>query len=281
PFDPAKKGGRYQPEFIWNTDWQKALEREESLQRKVDEARAKPKEADSGFLSFSRLSDLDSMDVDLSERLTKRRQADAAAREAAAARAASAPPPVPRVPRPRLPVVRPARKTSLPVFTRKEVARLDRVTRSSARNAPIVLVPELDAEKLRVAELERVRYEQVKVDQLVWTVAFSAAGVGMTYVSYTPSVAASYAVGAVAGFAYLRLLSKSVDSMGGAGAAAGMASQPRLLIPIILGLGYNRFNQLYSEPLGVTLELLPILVGFFTYKLAVVARQYKDVFDGL
>jgi hypothetical protein len=91
-------------------------------------------------------------------------------------------------------------------------------------------------------------------------------------------VAASYAVGALGGFAYLRLLSKSVDAMGadGVGASAGgMASQPRLLIPIILGLGYNRFNQLYSAQLGVTLELLPMLVGFFTYKLAVITRQYK------
>lgn len=41
-----------------------------------------------------------------------------------------------------------------------------------------------------------------------------------------------------------------------------------------------RWNQLYAEQLGVTLELLPILVGFFTYKLAVITRQYKDVFDG-
>lgn len=52
-------------------------------------------------------------------------------------------------------------------------------------------------------------------------------------------VAASYGVGAVGGLIYLRLLNKSIDSVGvGLGGALG---QPRLLIPVILALGYNRW----------------------------------------
>ncbi len=31
------------------------------------------------------------------------------------------------------------------------------------------------------------------------------------------------------------------------GSVGGVASQPRLLIPIILALVYNRYNQLYAE----------------------------------
>lgn len=53
----------------------------------------------------------------------------------------------------------------------------------------------------------------------------------------------------------------------------GSSGPPRLLIPVILALGYNRYNLLYAEQLGVALKLIPMLVGFFTYKFAVVGRQ--------
>ncbi|KXZ55025.1 hypothetical protein GPECTOR_3g187 [Gonium pectorale] len=279
-FDPAKKGGRYKPEFIWNTDWQAALEREEALQRKVDEARAKPKAASSGFLSLSRVSELDRMDVDLSEvLLRKRREAEEAAEAAAAASAASASSSSSSGRAAGAAGSRPPPKV-VPAFTRKEVTKLSRLNKSMARTTITVEVPALEAEKAAAAEAERLRYEQLKLEQQTWTLAFSAAGFAMTYASYSRDVAFSYLVGALAGFAYLRLLGKSVDALGSDGVSSGVASQPRLLIPIILGLGYNRWNQLYAEQVGVTLELLPILVGFFTYKIAVITRQYKDVFDG-
>lgn len=65
----------------------------------------------------------------------------------------------------------------------------------------------------------------------------------------------------------------SVDGLSRDAPSAGsLAGQPRLLIPIILALGYNRFNTLAAEEVGVTLQLLPMLVGFFTYKGAVVVK---------
>ncbi|KAG2493998.1 hypothetical protein HYH03_007925 [Edaphochlamys debaryana] len=292
-FDPAKRGGRYQPEFIWNTDWQTALQREESLRRKVEEAKLRPKEPSSGFLSLSRVAELDRMDVDLSDALRRKKQEEEELRQAMAAKREAAEAQVRQRQAARASAqqaqaaaqaaaARDGRVVPASMFTRKEAAKLRRVSGSAARTAVMVEVPALDAEKMRLAEEERKRYDQVKVDQQVWTLLFSMAGFAMTYASYTQDVAFSYVVGALGGFAYLRLLSKSVDAMGGGGdgLAGGMASQPRLLIPVILGLGYNRFNQLYADQLGVHLELLPMLVGFFTYKLAVVARQYKDVFDG-
>lgn len=36
--------------------------------------------------------------------------------------------------------------------------------------------------------------------------------------------------------------------------------------------GARRWNALYAAPSGVELEMLPLLGGFFTYKLAVVGR---------
>lgn len=52
--------------------------------------------------------------------------------------------------------------------------------------------------------------------------------------------AASYGVGAAGSLAYLRMLNRSIDSVGGftVGAALG---QPRLLVPIILTAAFNRW----------------------------------------
>jgi hypothetical protein len=63
--------------------------------------------------------------------------------------------------------------------------------------------------------------------------------------------------------------------VGGGGGGGG----PRLLIPVILALTYNRWNQLYADDYGLTLQLIPELLGFFTYKLAVVARQGLQVMN--
>ncbi len=105
-----------------------------------------------------------------------------------------------------------------------------------------------------------------------------------TYTSYSANIAASYMTGALGGLIYLRLLSKSVDAVGGQSIESGLnssLSQPRLLIPLLLALVYNRFNTLYADQVGITLELLPMLVGFFTYKIAVLARESKDVLSDL
>lgn len=52
----------------------------------------------------------------------------------------------------------------------------------------------------------------------------------------------SYAVGAVGSFVYLRMLNRSVEGMTGGG-LGGALGQPRLLIPIVLALGYNRYPR--------------------------------------
>lgn len=59
-------------------------------------------------------------------------------------------------------------------------------------------------------------------------------------------IAASYLVGALGGIVYLRLLGRGVDSVAPTsfGEAAGSAlGQQRLLIPVILVLFYNRYDQ--------------------------------------
>ena len=77
----------------------------------------------------------------------------------------------------------------------------------------------------------------------------------------------------------LLLLALLLSCAVGGGGGGGTLGQPRLLIPVILALTYNRWNQLYADDYGVTLQLIPELLGFFTYKLAVVARQGLQVMN--
>lgn len=68
-------------------------------------------------------------------------------------------------------------------------------------------------------------------------------------------VAASYLIGALGGIFYLRMLTRSIDSIGATtlGASAGAAAaQPRFLIPVILVLVYNRCARTQA---GCTLKL--------------------------
>lgn len=51
--------------------------------------------------------------------------------------------------------------------------------------------------------------------------------------------AISYGVGAIGSFLYLRMLNRSMDSVGG-GSIGGALGQPRLLIPIVLAMGFHR-----------------------------------------
>lgn len=71
-----------------------------------------------------------------------------------------------------------------------------------------------------------------------------------------------------------RLRHRSVDALGGGGQGAAAAANPRLLIPVILVLGANRWNELKGDEFGVHLAILPELLGFFTYKAAVVGLQF-------
>ena len=80
---------------------------------------------------------------------------------------------------------------------------------------------------------------------------------------YVPANCTLCSLSCLGGFLYLRLLSRSVDSVGGGAEGLAAAAQPRLLIPVVLALGYNRWNLLFAESYGVHLQLLPMLVRFF------------------
>lgn len=73
----------------------------------------------------------------------------------------------------------------------------------------------------------------------------------------------------------------AVGEQGAAGGLNTAIGQPRLLIPVVLALTYNRWNALYADDYGVTLNFYGMLVGFFTYKFAVIGRQGLQLLSDL
>lgn len=81
----------------------------------------------------------------------------------------------------------------------------------------------------------------------------------------------SFGVGLLGSLIYVRMLGKSVDSMadGAKGLINRSIGQPRLLVPVALVMIFNRWNEILVPDFGyMHLELIPMLVGFFTYKIA-------------
>ncbi|RAL45024.1 hypothetical protein DM860_003783 [Cuscuta australis] len=124
-------------------------------------------------------------------------------------------------------------------------------------------------------------YIKLKNKLQLLTLGIGGFGVISTYVSYSPEVAASYGVGLLGSLAYLRMLGNSVDSIqtqGASGLVKGGVGQPRLLIPVVLVMIYNRWNGIVVPEYGlIHLELIPMLVGFFTYKISAFIQAIEDV----
>ena len=286
--DLTKRGGRWESDFVWNSDVKRALEFQDSVQRQKDsnkngDTKSQAEDPrDKGFLSLTSKVDLNSMDVDLSEQLKPRKRSQESNKNPsksgkislAAKRAALAQQQQSQLQQ------RGGGYAAVPP-TRGESRSWDRSGRY-ARKAPVFANDDrdMDEEKMKAMEAERQRYENLKLELQTWASVMTAIGLGATYAFYGRDIAASYGVGAVGGLVYLRLLNRTIDGMasGGLGAALG---QPRLLIPVILALGYNRYNELLSAQSGMTLQLLPMLVGFFTYKLAAIGRESVALFEEL
>lgn len=70
-------------------------------------------------------------------------------------------------------------------------------------------------------------------------------------------------------------------SQGIGGVIEGTVGGQRLLIPAILAMGWNRWNALIAPEIGFELEILPILAGFFTYKIATVVQVFRENIDAM
>jgi ATP synthase protein I len=300
--DIYKRGGRYSPEFVWNINWQEQLELEEAVERQRLEAEARGPQQETGHLSFRRVLDLNSMEVDLSEQLRPRAQpaadvqaasADGAAPAAwkgrqrqggyeAGVAAATAAQAAQRGPSagsfPRMPP------------RRGEAQRWERSSKFAKRGSTAPSTPEDIAVLAATVRAERAAYARYKKQLLASTAALGSALAAATFTFYSKDVGVSFSIGAVFSVVYLNLLNRSIDAVGadssivpddGATAAGGALQAPRLLIPIIMAMTYNRWNTLAAADTHISLQLMPMLLGFLTYKGAVIARGGLDLFADL
>ncbi|CAO2165895.1 unnamed protein product [Urochloa humidicola] len=264
-------------DFIWNKDFLPHMERvinggagaEPTITRltPVDEE-------ESGFLSINRAMSLDSVEVDLSRELQAptrpilQTQVEAARRGGAigaeAVNGATA-----------------ARWRLVP--TRWEQAKWDRAAKAATGGSDVILresksrVKQGDPKEL--AARSREDYLKLKQRLQLLTLGIGGVGVVCAYVSYTPEIAASFGAGLIGSLVYLRMLGTSVDSLAGetGETVKSAAAQPRLLIPVVLVMMYNRWNGILVPDYGfMHLELIPMLVGFFTYKIATFAQAIQD-----
>ncbi|KAH7533190.1 protein CONSERVED ONLY IN THE GREEN LINEAGE 160, chloroplastic [Ziziphus jujuba] len=250
-------------EFMWNKDFMGRMKRliedpDTSLQT------GPVKEETSGFLSLNRVMSLDSLEVDLSKELTAPAKSELELPVEPAIHTGGS-----KLPRWKL------------VPTRREQEKWDKASKAATGGSDVMFRelrrPRGDPEFL--ASQSREQYFRLKKKLQILTLGMGGVGLVSAYVSYSPEIAASFGAGLLGSLVYMRMLGSSVDSMadGAKGLIKGAIAQPRLLVPVVLVMVFNRWNGILVPEYGfMHLELIPMLVGFFTYKIATFIQAIED-----
>ena len=261
----AREGARE----IWNTNWRKELQGWEGAKEREAAFAARreaPAELGTGYLSFSRVAELDNMDLDLTSGLSSR--GEGVAEEAkgvggGGARGAGA-------------------KRQVWASTRGEGQKWKRSGRFTTAGVRATAEAIEKGEKGQTEEevaaaIERDRaasaqaYERTKTQLLLSTVATAALGGWTCYQAYGKDAAVSWGIGAVGAVLYVRLLSRSADAVASEDEGAqlgGAASQPRILIPVFLVLFASKGHDKFLGTTGVDVNILALMAGFFSYKVS-------------
>ncbi|XP_072995309.1 protein CONSERVED ONLY IN THE GREEN LINEAGE 160, chloroplastic [Typha latifolia] len=248
------------------------------MQRLLKEASSTPdppislkEEENSGFLSLNRAMNLNSVEIDLSNEL-KPPTKPVLEQQVEAARLGLSTTQSPNggaAPRWRL------------APTRREQAKWDRASKGATGGSDEILREsrrERGDPKVLAAQ-SREQYFKLKQKMQSLTLGVGGIGVVSAYISYSPEVAASFGAGLIGSLIYIRMLSNTIDSMadGAKGLVKGAAGQPRLLVPVVLVMVYNRWNEILVPDYGLMhLQLIPMLLGFFTYKIATFIQAIQD-----
>lgn len=259
--------------YIWNKKWQPHLPPLDEEDPPSAET-ISSKQPEAGFLSLNRSISLDSMQVDLTKELVTPSKSMLA---------------------PQVEAHRGGQTTDEAIWqdkprwrmapTRREQQQWAR-GRKAGGMAMLVSEGEDGSNGTeRQAITVKKDYPQLKGNLQILTAIFGAAGMAVTYASYSSEVAFSYGVGLIGALAYIRMLGSSVDSLGQStskGAVRAALGQPRLLVPVVLVMLFNRWNEIIAPEYNVLhLQLIPMLIGFFTYKAATVVEVFRDLYQPL
>ncbi|KAB8428879.1 hypothetical protein FH972_024992 [Carpinus fangiana] len=250
-------------DFMWNKDFMGRFQR--LVKKNESSIEATPtKEEPSGFLSLNRVMSLDSLEVDLSKELTNPLKPGLEEKVEAIVQTSGR-----KSPRWKL------------APTRREQEKWDRASKAATGGSDVMFRelrrPRGDPEVL--AAQWREQYFKLKKKLQILTLGIGGVGLVSSYVSYSPEIAVSFGAGFLGSLVYMRMLGTSVDSMadGAKGLVKGAAAQPRLLVPVALVMIYNRWNGILVPEYGfMHLELIPMLVGFFTYKIATFVQAIEE-----
>ncbi|RWR97460.1 ATP synthase protein I-related protein [Cinnamomum micranthum f. kanehirae] len=261
-------------DFIWNKDFMSRMKRtlfqpSPSSSSSIQSPPSNAKE-ESGFLSLNRAMSLDSVEIDLSKELVAppkpvlELQVEAARSGQLATDSSGGEAPKWRF-----------------VPTRREQKKWDRANKAATGGSDVLL---RDSKKVRgdpkvLAAQAREQYFKLKRKLQTLTLGIGSIGVFSAYVSYSPEIAASFGAGFLGSLVYIRMLGNTVDSMadGARGLMKGAVGQPRLLVPVVLVMIYNRWNGILVPDYGfMQLDLIPMLVGFFTYKIATFVQAIEE-----
>lgn len=258
--------------YIWNKVWQPHLPSLDEEPSPSPSSLSSPKQPEVGFLSLNRSIALDSIDVDLTKELVKPPKS-VLALQVEALREGQATDEGIRQDKPRWRMAP----------TRREQKQWARGRK--AGGMAMLVSEEGDGSNVieRKAVTVKKDYSQLKGNLQILTAIFGGAGIAVSYASYSSEVAFSYGVGLLGALAYIRMLGNSVDSLGESnskGAIRAALGQPRLLVPVVLVMCFNRWNEILAPEYNLLhLQLIPILIGFFTYKAATVVEVFRDIYQ--
>ncbi|MCO5592278.1 hypothetical protein L7F22_046277 [Adiantum nelumboides] len=221
--------------FIWNKEWRSHLPSLEETPSTTPPL--SPKQHEAGFLSLNRSLALDSLEMDLTKELATPSKSGVALQVEAL-----------REGNPTNEVIQQDKPRWRLAPTRREQQQWARARKKAGGMAMLVsenkdgLNPATSKEVVRMVKQD---YGKLKGDLQILTVIFGGAGLAVSYASYSSEVALSFGVGLLGALAYVRMLGNSVDSLGQAnsqGAMRAALGQPRLLVPIVLVMLFNRWN---------------------------------------
>ncbi len=111
-------------------------------------------------------------------------------------------------------------------------------------------------------------YQQLKQELYLITIGITAVVCAAVTYFYDLRVTFNYLLGAVAGVVYLRLLAKDVDRIGN---ESTKLSFDRQALVVVLMLVAAKWHQL---------QILPVFLGFLTYKAALIVYLVRTISIG-
>ncbi|WP_310430083.1 ATP synthase subunit I [Chamaesiphon sp. VAR_48_metabat_135_sub] len=117
----------------------------------------------------------------------------------------------------------------------------------------------------RSAEDSMGEYQQLKRELYLITLAITVVAFVTVVLVYGWKISFSYLLGAVTGVVYLRLLAKDVDRIGN---ESVKLSPNRLALFVVLMLVAAKWHQL---------QILPVFLGFLTYKAALLIYIFRTI----